>query len=91
MDSASKRPATILVLDVGKTNAKAVLVDGATLAERDVLTTPNRPLPGPPYPHADTDGLWRFFLDAARAMQARHGVGAIAVTAHGATAALASR
>ena len=37
MDSASKRPATILVLDVGKTNAKAVLVDGATLAERDVL------------------------------------------------------
>ena len=70
MDSASKRPATILVLDVGKTNAKAVLVEGATLAERDVLTTPNRPLPGPPYPHADTERLWRFFLDAARTLQA---------------------
>ncbi len=82
-------PATVLVLDIGKTNAKAVLVDGATLAEIDVMTTPNRVLPGPPYPHADTEALWRFILDAARTMQVRHGVGAIAVTAHGATAALA--
>jgi sugar (pentulose or hexulose) kinase len=81
-------PATILVLDVGKTNAKAVLVDGGTLAEADVLTAANRALPGPPYPHADAEGLWRFFVEAAREMQARHGVGAVAVTAHGATAAL---
>ena len=81
-------PATVLVLDIGKTNAKAVLVDAATLAEIDVMTTPNRPLAGPPYPHADTEALWRFVIEAAKAMQARHGVGAIAVTAHGATAAL---
>ena len=80
--------ATVLVLDIGKTNAKAVLVDGATLAEIDVLTAPNRPLPGPPYPHADTEALWRFVLDAAGTMQARHGVGAVVVTTHGATAAL---
>ena len=51
-------PETVLVLDIGKTNAKAALVDGATLAELDVLTMPNRVLPGPPYPHADTEALW---------------------------------
>ena len=32
----------IAVLDVGKTNAKLVLVDAATLDEIDVLTRPNR-------------------------------------------------
>ncbi|HET9069082.1 MAG TPA: FGGY-family carbohydrate kinase [Amaricoccus sp.] len=85
---ATGRPETVLVLDIGKTNAKAALVEAATLAEIDVLTHPNRPLPGPPYPHADAEGLWRFVIEAARAMQTRHGVGAIAVTAHGATAAL---
>ncbi|HET9069159.1 MAG TPA: FGGY-family carbohydrate kinase [Amaricoccus sp.] len=87
-ETASGRPATILVLDIGKTNAKAALVEAATLAEIDVLGRPNRPLPGPPYPHADAEGLWGFVVEAARTMQARHGVGAIAVTAHGATAAL---
>ncbi|HRO11172.1 FGGY-family carbohydrate kinase [Amaricoccus sp.] len=92
MDKArGGRPATVLVLDIGKTNAKAVLVDAATLGEIDVLTAPNRPLPGPPYPHADVEGIWRFLLEAARALQGRHGVGAIAVTAHGATAALVDR
>ncbi|HYI82053.1 MAG TPA: FGGY family carbohydrate kinase, partial [Acetobacteraceae bacterium] len=81
-------PETVLVLDIGKTNAKAALVDAATLAERDVMAMPNRVLPGPPYPHADTEALWAFIVEAARTMQARHGVGAIAVTAHGATGAL---
>lgn len=88
MPAPEENPATILVLDIGKTNAKAVLVDGATLREIEVVTIPNRPLPGPPYPHADTEGLWHFIVDATRALQVRHGVGAIAVTAHGATAAL---
>ena len=81
-------PARVLVLDIGKTNAKAALVEAATLAEIDVVATPNRPLNGPPYPHADVDGLWRFLLDAAGRLHARHGVDAIAVTTHGATAAL---
>ena len=78
----------VLVVDIGKTNAKLALVDLETLGEIATLTRPNRPLPGPPYPHADTEGLWRFLLDGMREIGARHPVEAIAVTTHGATAAL---
>ena len=80
--------AHVLVLDIGKTNAKAALVDTVALAEIEVLSTPNSPRPGPPYPHADTESLWRFFLEAAGALHARHRVDAIVPTTHGATAAL---
>lgn len=81
-------PAHVLVLDIGKTNAKAALVDAATLAELDVLTTPNAVLPGPPYPHVDTDRLWSFLLDAIRTLHRQHRVDALTVVTHGATAAL---
>lgn len=78
----------IAVLDIGKTNAKLALVDAATLTEIAVLPRPNRVLPGPPWPHMDLDGHWRFFLDGLRQMQQRHGIHAIAVTTHGAAAVL---
>lgn len=78
----------IAVLDVGKTNAKLALVDGATLAEIAVQTRPNRVLPGPPWPHMDLDGHWTFFLDGLRQMQEAHGIDAISVTTHGAAAVL---
>jgi sugar (pentulose or hexulose) kinase len=81
-------PERILVLDIGKTNAKAALVEAATLAELDVVSAPNRPLAGPPYPHADVEGLWRFLIEAAATLGHRHGIDAITVTTHGATAAL---
>lgn len=84
-------PATVLVVDIGKTNAKVVLVDGATLAEIETLAAPNPVLPGPPYPHADVERLWHFILASARALRSRHEVGAIAVTTHGAAAALVDR
>ena len=67
-------PETVLVLDIGKTNAKAALVDGATLAECGVMTTPNRVLPGRPYPHADTERLWAF-IAGGRAERCRPGSG----------------
>lgn len=78
----------IAVLDLGKTNAKLALVDHATGAELAVLTRPNTVLPGAPYPHFDTEGLWAFFLDALARMQADHGIDAISITTHGACAAL---
>lgn len=78
----------VAVLDVGKTNAKLALVDGATLAEVAVLTRPNRVLPGPPWPHMDLEGHWRFFLDGLRRLQEAHGIDAISVTTHGAAAVL---
>ena len=81
-------PEHVLVIDIGKTNAKLALVDTGTLAEIEVLTRPNRVLPGPPYPHADVEGLWTFILDGARRLHSRHRVDALVATTHAATAAL---
>jgi sugar (pentulose or hexulose) kinase len=81
-------PRHIAVIDIGKTNAKLALVDRETLAEIDVRTTPNRVLPGPPYPHFDTEALWAFVLDGLTALHAAHRIDAIVPTTHGACAAL---
>ena len=78
----------VAVIDVGKTNAKLALVALDSLTEIAVSTRPNKVLPGPPYPHFDTVGHWRFFLDGLHDLHAAHGVDAIAVTTHGASAAL---
>lgn len=77
----------IAVIDIGKTNAKVALVDLATQAEVAVVTIPNRVLQDGPYPHFDTDGLWRFVQDGLRRMAATHGVNGISVATHGACAA----
>ena len=73
------------VIDIGKTNAKVVLVDGAG-REIAAHRRPNRTRPGPPYPHFDADALWDFVLDALRDLAPR--VGAIVPVTHGACAAL---
>lgn len=78
----------IAVIDIGKTNAKLALVDGATLSEIAVVTRPNRPLPGPPWPHVDLEGHWQFFLTHLAAFHDVHGIDAISVTTHGAAAVL---
>ncbi len=78
----------VAVIDIGKTNAKLALVDRATLAEIAVVTRPNTVLPGPPWPHFDLEGHWRFLLEGLSAFNAAHGVDAIAITAHGASVVL---
>ena len=81
----------IAVIDIGKTNAKLVLVDRGTLTEIAVITRPNTVLPGPPWPHFDVEGHWAFLLEGLRDFHATHGVDAISVTTHGACAALLDR
>lgn len=76
------------VIDIGKTNAKVALVDMDSLAEISVARRPNTVLAGPPYPHYDIDGLWTFIVDAVKSLQADHGIDAITVTTHGASAVL---
>lgn len=76
------------VIDIGKTNAKLALVDLSDLSEIEVVTRPNTVRDGPPWPHFDTEGHWRFILDGLRTFNARHGVDAITITTHGASAAL---
>ncbi len=81
----------IAVIDIGKTNAKLALVDGDSLSEIDMVTRPNTVLPGPPWPHFDLDGHWRFFLTHLADFHARHGIDAIAVTTHAASCVLLDR
>ncbi|MCA0043309.1 FGGY-family carbohydrate kinase [Celeribacter litoreus] len=81
-------PRHIAVLDVGKTNAKLALVDAGSLTELAVVTRPNTVLAGPPWPHFDLEGHWAFFLDNLTAFHASHGIDAISVTTHGASAVL---
>lgn len=78
----------IAVLDIGKTNAKVVMVDGLTGRETASRSILNRVVLTGPYPHYDVDMLWNFIVDALREFAREPGLDAISVTAHGAAAAL---
>jgi sugar (pentulose or hexulose) kinase len=78
----------VAVIDIGKTNAKVVLVDLDALAEVASHRTANRPRHDGPYPHHDVDALWSFILDGLARLRGEQPVDAICVTTHGATAAL---
>lgn len=80
--------ARIAVLDIGKTNAKVVMLDSATGAEIAVVKTPNTVLKDGPYPHYDVDALWAFTLNALKGFASQPGFDAISITTHGASAAL---
>ncbi|MYM83401.1 L-fuculose kinase [Duganella sp. FT50W] len=76
-----------IVLDIGKTNVKLVLLDqgGATLASRRM---PNAVLRDGPYPRHDTERIWNWMLDTLRELGDIAPVAAIVPVTHGATAAL---
>lgn len=78
----------VAVLDVGKTNVKAVVVNRATGREIATRTRPNRVLTDGPYPHFDVDGIFAFFLEALAELHATFGFEAVSITAHGASGAL---
>jgi sugar (pentulose or hexulose) kinase len=77
----------LIVLDIGKTNAKLALIDaaGQVLAER---RRANVELGDGPYPHLDVDGIWHWMLAACREFAKLATVSAIVPVTHGATAAL---
>ena len=79
---------TVAVIDIGKTNVKVALVDLSKGAEVAVETQPNRVMPGPPWPHFDVAGQWKFVITALRRLAAEARVEGIVVTTHGACAAL---
>lgn len=81
-------PKTIAVVDIGKTNAKVVLVDGESFREVAARTMPNGVVNAAPYPHFDTEKLWAFIVESLGALNRDRPVDAISVTTHGATAAL---
>jgi sugar (pentulose or hexulose) kinase len=81
-------PRHIAVIDIGKTNAKVVLIDSVTRQQIGGKTTTNSVVKHGLYPHADVERLWSFILDSLTALQAEHGIDGISITTHGATAAL---
>jgi len=81
-------PRSIAVIDIGKTNAKVVLIDSGTREQVAGRSTPNVVRRDGPYPHMDVEMLWAFIVDSLGALQAEHGIDGISITTHGATAAL---
>lgn len=85
--TASKH-ARVAVIDIGKTNAKVVVLDGTSGAEIAVRRMPNRVIAATPYPHYDVEALWNFILSSLSEFAGMPGFGAISITTHGASAAL---
>jgi L-fuculokinase len=72
-----------LVLDIGKSNAKLVLVDaaGEVLARR---VQPNAPMPGPDYIALGVPRLQQWLLDSVADLPERDRIGRISISTHGA-------
>lgn len=77
----------IAVLDIGKTNAKVLVVDLATGVEEVLARMPNAVVRDGLYPHHDLDMLWGFALSGLR-LAAERGVDAVSITTHGAACVL---
>ncbi|KAB2655795.1 carbohydrate kinase [Brucella tritici] len=78
----------IAILDIGKTNAKVVVLDAASGEEIVANRISNTALRDGPYPHYDIEALWRFFLTSLAEFAQEPGFDAISITTHGAAAAL---
>ncbi len=87
MSPASSRPAAVAVLDVGRTNVKLLAI-GPDAAIRSSRQAPNALRTGEPYPHCDTEHLWRWLMAALADLGERFLIEAIVPTCYGASAAL---
>jgi sugar (pentulose or hexulose) kinase len=78
------------VLDIGKTNVKLATFapGGRLLFERSMV---NCVLAGPPYPHADVEAIWRFFVATLREANAAAPIATIVPTTHGCAGALVGK
>lgn len=77
----------IAVLDIGKTNAKLLVVDLATGADEVLARVPNAVVRSGTYPHHDMEMLWQFALSGLK-LAATRGVDAVSITTHGAACVL---
>lgn len=82
------KPGRIAVIDIGKTNAKVVIIDTGSGEEIVSERRSNPVLRTGIYPHYDVDGLWSFILASLRRFGEEPGFDAISITTHGAAAAL---
>ena len=80
--------ADVVIIDIGKTNSRAILADLTARREIAQRRMENRVLPGPPYPHLDVAALEAFILGALTEFAAMARLSGIMVIGHGATVAL---
>lgn len=83
-------PATIAVLDIGKSNVKlsACRADGSVV---ETLSIPNRSQPGPPWRHPDLAGQRVWLLNSLHALCRRHPLARLICSGHGSGAVLVSQ
>lgn len=86
--SDSIKPGRVAVIDIGKTNAKVVVIDTGSGEEIAAEKRTNPVLRDGPYPHYDVEMLWNFILAALARFGREPGFDAISITTHGASAAL---
>ena len=82
------KPGRVAVIDIGKTNAKVVVIDTGSGEEIAAEKRTNPVLRDGPYPHYDVEMLWNFILAALQRFGREPGFDAISITTHGASAAL---
>jgi len=82
MIGTAGQPASVAVLDVGKTNVK---LTAATTEGRLVesLSTPNEVRPGPPWQHHDLEGLSGWVFSSLAELARRHPIDAVVAAGHG--------
>lgn len=68
-----------LVLDVGKTNVKLLVISKAGEI-LDASRRDNASVDEAPYLHIDVDGIWQWILDATATLAAKHSIDAIVPT-----------
>jgi len=78
----------IVVMDIGKSNAKLSLLDGSAGSLLHSETEATRSVEHPFYLHLDTDRVWCWYLQSLKRAQEIADITTICVTAHGAAAAL---
>lgn len=76
-----------LVLDVGKSNIKLILLDHAG-DQLSIVKKPNIVIEEPPYPHFDVNGIWKWFIDEISRLTSKSLITTIAISTHGAAGAL---
>jgi len=87
MNAGLENNPSTLVLDVGKTHVK-VLVMSETGSVLDVAKLNNESIEGPPYTHFDTEGIWQWLLSTVNNLADKNKIRAIVSTTHGCAAAL---
>ncbi len=81
----------LAVLDIGKSNAKIVLVDPRSGTALASVRRPNVAVAGDPVRQLDLEGLRDWLFETLAALPERHRIGAIVPVAHGAACVMLGR